>query len=258
MKRSAPDHPKMTRLAVLLKLERWGAVGIMESLWHFVAKHAIQGDIGKWQDEEIAAAIGWTADPTQLITALVDAGWLDRCKSRRLVVHDWHEHAEESVKKTIANRELDFYRAESFQKIRENSRRVGSKKGYGSGTGSGKALAEGGVGETPAPCPCGFDQFWEVYPRKEGKIKAREAFQKAVKLLRQDLRFQEQDPVEYLISKATEFASTPRGQAGQYCPHPTTWLHQGRYDDDPATWQDRASENNQPKQPSIDLPGATS
>ena len=240
----------MTRLSSLLKLERWGAVGIMESLWHFAAKHAIQGDIGKWKDEEISAAIGWGGDSIQLITALVDAGWIDRCKTHRLLIHDWEEHADESVKKTIHNRGIDFHHAEPFRKIRENSGRVGTKKG--SGSGSGKALAEGGAGETK-DCPCGFDLFWKAYPKKAGgKEAASKAFQAAIKRLKEELQHQGQDPVEFLIAKATEFATTPKGKAGKFCPYPATWLNKGCYDDDPATWRD-CDKSTHPTEPIDDL-----
>jgi hypothetical protein len=118
MKRGTPEHPKTVRLAKLLHIQRWGAVGILESLWHFTSRFAIQGDIGAWTDQEIAEAIGWTGDPGRLITALVEAGWLDRNQAYRLVVHDWHDHAQESVRKTLRNRSL------LFVTFRENSRKV--------------------------------------------------------------------------------------------------------------------------------------
>jgi hypothetical protein len=39
----------------------------------------------------------------------------------------------------------------------------------------------------------------------------------------------------FLACRMTQFAKSDKA-AGEFCPHPTTWLNQGRYDDDQATW----------------------
>ena len=47
----------------------------------------------------------------------------------------------------------------------------------------------------------------------------------------------ESDPHGYLLGKMQAFAASPIGRGDkQYIPHPATWLNNGRYDDDPATW----------------------
>jgi len=94
-----------------------------------------------------------------------------------------------------------------------------------------------------------FLKFWEVYPRKVGKQKAEEAFAKARQRLVQEKRFLKLDPGDFLISKAEEFAATPVGQAGQFCPHPTTWLNQACYDDDPAEWHRTRDDEQQDSEP---------
>ncbi|MHB1038017.1 MAG: hypothetical protein ACYC35_26710 [Pirellulales bacterium] len=109
MKRTAIDHPKLRRLAKLLDVPHYAAVGIMESLWQFTAKHAIRGDIGKWTDAEIAAAIDWPEDESpQLVKALVEARLVDRHATHRLIVHDWPEHADDSTRKTVRNHGWEF------------------------------------------------------------------------------------------------------------------------------------------------------
>ena len=114
MKRNAFDHPKFRRLAKLLDLPSpWAPLGIMEAISHFTAKHAIQGDIGKWSDEEIADGIGWDKEPAKLIEALVEARLFDRDRTHRLVVHDWKDHADDSVRKTLKRNGRDFISAGS-------------------------------------------------------------------------------------------------------------------------------------------------
>jgi hypothetical protein len=109
MKRTAMGHPKLVGLAALLNVPQYAAVGIMESVWHFTAKHAITGNIGKWTDEEIAGQIGWeVGDAERLIEALVACRLVDHHSKHRLVVHDWHEHCDESVTKTLRNKHLSF------------------------------------------------------------------------------------------------------------------------------------------------------
>ncbi len=109
MKRTGIDHPKARRLAKLLDIHHYAAIGILECLWHFTARHAITGDVGRWSDEEIAAAIGWPEDEAlRLINALTDSGWLDRHEAHRLIVHDWGDHCDEAVKKTVGRKGWQF------------------------------------------------------------------------------------------------------------------------------------------------------
>ena len=118
MKRGTPEHPKTKLLAQLLNIEIWGAVGLLELLWHFTAKYAPRGDIGRYSDREIAAALHWQR-PTgergvtpecKLSEALVTAKWVDRCPVNRLVVHDWPEHADQAVTKFLSRHRLSFVR----------------------------------------------------------------------------------------------------------------------------------------------------
>jgi len=104
MKRSGFDHPKLGRLCKLLGVPRYAAVGIVESLWHFTAKHAPAGDVGKWSDDEIAEALCWDGDSVALVNALVESRLLDRSESHRLAVHDWDQHCDDSVHNCLARR----------------------------------------------------------------------------------------------------------------------------------------------------------
>ena len=121
MKRTGIDHPKTRRLAKLLGVPMFSAVGVLECVWHFTARHAIRGDIGRWNDHEIADAIGWPAeDVERFIVALVDAGWFDRDERHRLIVHDWHDHCDESVRKTIKKHGWQFESRREALAVRES------------------------------------------------------------------------------------------------------------------------------------------
>jgi hypothetical protein len=116
MKRGAMDHPKLQHLCSLLNLEKFEAVGILETVWHFTAKYAPKGDIGRFTDEEIAKWVGWSrrsgqpgvTSGSRLVDALVTSRWVDRSEPHRLVVHDWADHADQTLKRFLASRNLAF------------------------------------------------------------------------------------------------------------------------------------------------------
>ena len=107
MKRGTIDHPKTLQLAAVLKIRLLEAVGLLESLWHWTAKYSPRGNIGQYPDEFIAHGIHWQGRG-DVIDALIQCRWLDRSAEHRLVVHDWHEHADESTKKSMLRRGLLF------------------------------------------------------------------------------------------------------------------------------------------------------
>ena len=68
-----------------------------------------------------------------------------------------------------------------------------------------------------------FEEFWRMYPRKVGKLAARKAFDKALKIA----------PVEKIMDGLLKFIEAEPWQGNlQFCPHPRTWLHQGRWEDE--------------------------
>lgn len=81
-----------------------------------------------------------------------------------------------------------------------------------------------------------FDVWWQFYPRKLSKGKAKLMYERAVKILAE--RPEVTDPHAYLLVAVKEFAESPNGQ-GDYCPHPATWLYQEKYDDDRKQWSRR-------------------
>lgn len=117
MKRGTPDHPKTKRLMRSLGIPAYAAVGILESLFHFTAKYAPRGDVGKFSDQDIAEGLGWDGDPSDLITVLMSTGWIDLHPEHRLIVHDWQDHADDSVKKTLKNKDILF--VEPFRPVGE-------------------------------------------------------------------------------------------------------------------------------------------
>ena len=68
----------------------------------------------------------------------------------------------------------------------------------------------------------GFDNFWNMYPRKLGKKKAREAYVKATA----------NHGVDLINEACTDYAMSIDGKDPKFIPHASTWLNQERWDDD--------------------------
>lgn len=126
MKNGGPNHPKTIQLADLLGLERWGAVGIVETLIHWCRQYAIQGNIGKWSNKAIADGIGWKGDPDKLIQSLVLATFLDEHEDAeiRLIVHDIEKHADNTWKQNLEDAGLKWWNGK-----KPRNAKVGRPKG---------------------------------------------------------------------------------------------------------------------------------
>jgi hypothetical protein len=108
LKRGTTEHPKFLDLCQRLKLRPFEGAGILELLWQFSAKFTPRGDVGKYPDEAIARAIGWTKPATLLMSNLADSGWLQRSGEFRYVIHDWPDHCEDSIHMRLA-RSLEYF-----------------------------------------------------------------------------------------------------------------------------------------------------
>ncbi len=74
-----------------------------------------------------------------------------------------------------------------------------------------------------SPFEDGFDEFWNLYPRKVGKVAAVKAWNKL---------HPPQGKVLETLSWQVECDAWVK-DAGKFIPHPATWLNDGRWDDEP-------------------------
>lgn len=83
-----------------------------------------------------------------------------------------------------------------------------------------------------------FERWWCVYPRREGKGKAFDAWVKAGKAVKDSKGINGVEAAAWLFERVTAYANSPRAKESDpsKIPLPATWLNQCRYDDDPATW----------------------
>ena len=70
-----------------------------------------------------------------------------------------------------------------------------------------------------------FSTFWQLYPRRVGKLSAQRAFDKAVET--------GADPIA-IIEGAQRYAEERAGEPERFTKHPTTWLNGHHWEDEPA------------------------
>lgn len=78
---------------------------------------------------------------------------------------------------------------------------------------------------SPAAPSMEFDLFWAQYPRKVGKQAAIKAYDKAMKLT---------TPTD-ILNGIKQLRIETAGKEITFIPHPSTWLNEGRWDDEPST-----------------------
>jgi uncharacterized protein YdaU (DUF1376 family) len=78
-----------------------------------------------------------------------------------------------------------------------------------------------------------FDAFWKSYPKKVGKAYAKRCF---TRLVRRNPPAFVAELQSKVVAYAAAVAKWPEADH-QFIPHPSTWLNEGRHDDNPAEWQ---------------------
>jgi hypothetical protein len=106
--RAVPDHPKFAQLKARLGLPKGATLGYLECLWHFTGRFCPQGNLGKYEDSAIEAWAEWPGEPGAMIAAMIESRWIDHDDVHRLLIHDWHQHADKATKNALKRAKLDF------------------------------------------------------------------------------------------------------------------------------------------------------
>lgn len=142
-----------------------------------------------------------------------------------------HKHIEELSE---IGRKL-VLRSPNWSKYNRTREHKGGELGTQDGTQKGRIDTPSFPTPTPTPTPkedirsTAFDDFWKCYPRKKGKKAAVKAFLKAT----------DKPPLDVLIAKLNQQKQSMdwKKDGGKYIPHPSTWLNEGRWDDEVDTPQ---------------------
>lgn len=239
-----PDHPKTRRLRLRLHCDQGTAVGYLSCLWAWAFKYAPDGDLSRFDVEEIEDAAGWGGEPGKLFATLVDAHWIDGGRKPRL--HDWADHSGKEVAR----------RADARIRAKKSRERAGDTDDQDS---SEQAPCADAAHTVDAPCAHGarsvdvpeekeeerrgdkeeesanalsarvcankvpdlFPDFWNPYPKKDSKAKAAEKF-RGLSLVD---RVKAIASVEVLTGWQDETGTETR-----FIPGACVWLNQRRFD----------------------------
>lgn len=86
-----------------------------------------------------------------------------------------------------------------------------------------------------------FEDWWQLYPRKVGKRDAFKAWKRVLPEVTRDKQTRAA-AIAFLKGRVQLFAQSKKAK-GKFCPHGSTWLNDGRYDDDESEWQRDGGDN---------------
>ena len=256
MKVGTPELLKFKKLRARLNIPIPHAVGLLEILWHVVAKNCPAGDVGRLSDEDIALMLEWEGDPAELITALVETGWIDTDDEFRLIVHDWSEHCPTYIKGNLSRHGKLFADQVAKQRAKQATKQP-TKEGAKDQS---KSISEPTTkpiqskpiqskpnlsttsGDVSVPDSRTESEWinaiYQAYPRHEGKQAALPAIRKALKSV----------PPETLLAAVQEYSAAKQGTEKRFIKLPVTWFNHGCWTDDRESWKGTSSNGSQSKQ----------
>lgn len=204
---------------------------------------------------ELSKQVSWRLRVSQqqlseCVNVLIDGGLLDKDEAGGVWIHKWKERQFESDDRTkvtrewrkkqkthacdadetrmkISNCENEIFNGVSSVVSRNNIETVSDTD---TDTDKHMSIAEAtdeydsGLA-TPEKHPSRFAEFWQLYPRKDGKAAAEKLF-----------RSQAKSPAkaETIIGALRQHLPGLKARDPQYRPHARTWLSQRRWEDDAA------------------------
>lgn len=87
-----PDHPKVHKVARILLIPEDVVIAKLVRLWTWAMRFALDGNLGAYDPEDIARAVGWEGDAGALLDALTKAGFIDQDPIFGCTLHDWDEY----------------------------------------------------------------------------------------------------------------------------------------------------------------------
>jgi predicted outer membrane lipoprotein len=208
----------LRRLAEDIGVDPVCALGMLHALWHEVMDDGASGDVTDWRDGEIGDAAAWVGDNTRFCDALRRHGFIvpDEDDPTREVIADWWEIGggllEQRERKRLAMQALRERRKQEEKEAEEEASGVEAPKR--------SRAPRRTSGDDPA-----FERFWEVYPRRDAKAKARDAWKKLGP---------DSDLADRIVARVTEQAKSPKWleDGGRFIPLPATYLNGERWQDE--------------------------
>lgn len=244
------DHRKLLAAADELEIEPAHMLGLLTSFWLWALDNAPSGSLDGISNRMIARAAQWNGTPDVFVEAMASAGLLDEVGDGTLAIHDWYEYAGKLIDQREAEKNRSRARRAAAAAAASGNRRTTAGQTE-DGTQNDQKKTVGRVKqstpkqttpektrETEGDLPHSpqseakadaqerrFSEFWTQYPKKVGKKAALTSW----KRIKPDAALFER--IMQAIAKAKASEQWNR-EGGRFIPNPTTWLNQGRWDDE--------------------------
>lgn len=215
-------HRKLLQLAIALSLEPVHVMGHLHALWHSALEQQEDGNLSDWPDEMIAQAAHYKGDPTLFVSELQSKKWLNG-----KIIHDWLDYAGRYL--TAKYRNANQRKLKEIYKLHKTALKTGLRRSKGLPKDRPPNLTLPNppnlTYNLPIPPLDSFQDFWNAYPRKEGKGKCEEWWKR-------------NKPPPPLLAQMLATIEKWKGsskwkeEGGKYIPMPATWLHQKRWEDE--------------------------
>lgn len=219
------ENIKTFRMVEILGISECAVVGHLIALWHFTLRNVPEtGDLTPYGVHYIEQAAKWKDGEGRFVEAAQKVGFMDGLK-----IHAWDKHAEAyhaSLEKADRNKEQSRKRVKDWRERKRNA----------------KVTRNGNVTVTPGYAPierknkedkedknnkytAAFLEWWESYPKKVGRGAV-------VKIWDKQVRGKVELSKMLLILEKQKASDQWQKEGGQFIPNPTTYLNQGRWDDE--------------------------
>jgi hypothetical protein len=89
---SVLTHRKTLKFARLLNLDKFSVVGRLIALWTWCMDNAADGSLADIEPDILADVYAWDGKPSELVEALLSAGFLEIDASDHWRIHDWDQY----------------------------------------------------------------------------------------------------------------------------------------------------------------------
>lgn len=161
-------HKKLILMAKELRLKPVYLLGHLHALWHTALEQQEDGDLSSWSDDLIADYSAYLGDSFQYVSLLQRFGWLDG-----KLLHDWMDYAGRYLESKYRTARPDYL--ESIRKKHENN----IKSDFSQTTVNPPNLTN--PPNQPKEPAFPFEDLWDKYPNKDGRIAAVRSFKASVK-----------------------------------------------------------------------------
>jgi len=221
-------HPKVVRILSATMADKFRVIGGLHAVWAIFDTHSVDGVLNGYSPSILDHLIGWDG----FSQAMIDVKWLS-FDGENLTVPEFEEHNGASGKRRAEDQKRKKKSRDRPNYVRKMSADVSANP-------PDKLRTRGEIEdidqeqELPSlppkatktkvtPVPVGFVEFWQSYPRKEGKGAAIKAYAKTTEAERR-----------VIANVLPQFAGSWKWiNEPQYIPYPQKWLNERRWEDQP-------------------------